>query len=126
MGVGAFSLDLRTRILEAHDQGGSTRQQVAERFRVSLGLVKKLLAQRQRTGQIGPQYHRCGRPPKIRPVHQRRLRTLVRQKPDLTLQELRAATGLACALPAIHYALGRRGLTYKKRRCAPANRTVPT
>lgn len=122
----ALSLDLRERILTAYDQQQGTRQQVADRFRVSLGVVKKLLAQRRRTGQIGPRYDRCGRPPKIRPVHQRRLRALVRRQPDLTLQELRAVIRLDCSLAAIHTALAKLGLTYKKRRCAPASRTAPT
>ena len=84
-------MDLRERILAACDQGGSTRQSVADRFQVSLGVVKKLLTQRRHTGDLRPGYYRCGRPPKMRPIHQRRLRALVRKQPDLTLQELRAA-----------------------------------
>ena len=32
------------------------------------------------------------------------------------------AVALDCSLPAIHYALERMGLTYKKRRCAPASK----
>ena len=120
-----ISLDLRERILHAYDEGEGTRAQVAQRFRVSLGLVKKLLAQRRRTGDIGPQHHRSGRKPLILAAHQRRLRTLVGKKPDLTLAELRAAVGLRCTLPAIHYALARLGLTYKKRRFGPASRIAP-
>ena len=54
------------------------------------------------------------------------MRALLEKKPDLTLQELRAATGLACSLPAIHYALEKMGLTYKKRRSEPASKTAPT
>jgi transposase len=47
------------------------------------------------------------------------------RKPDMTLEELRDATGLACTLPAIHYALASMELTYKKRRSVPASRTAP-
>ena len=122
----ALSLDLRQRILAAYDQGGNTRQQVADRFAVSLGVVKKLLAQRRRTGDIAPGYARCGRKPKILPTHRKRLRALVGRTPDLTLVQLRAATGLKCSLVAIHYVLVQAGLTYKKRRCVPASRTAPT
>ena len=121
-----ISLDLRERILYAYDQGEGTREQVAKRFCVSLGLVKKLLAQRRRTGDITSQHHRSGRKPLILAIHQRRLRTLVSKKPDLTLAELRAAVGLRCTLPAVHYALARLGLTYKKRHSEPANKTAPT
>ena len=122
----AFSTDLRERIVAAYDQGGSTQPQVAARFGVSLGLVKKLLSQRRRTGQIAPLGHRGGHPPKLRSTHLRRLRTLVRKQPDLTLEQLRAALGLACSLVAIHRTLVKLGLTYKKRRSVPASRTVPT
>lgn len=99
---------------------------VARRFRVSLGMVKKLLQQRRRLGDIRPQHHRSGRKPRIVASHQHQLRTLLAQKPDLTLKELRLATGLDCTLPAIHYVLVRLGLTYKKRRSAPVNKTGPT
>jgi transposase len=37
------SLDLRERILVSHDYDEGTRAEIAHRFRVSLGLVKKLL-----------------------------------------------------------------------------------
>ena len=121
-----ISLDLRERILAAYDAEEGTRQAVAHRFRVSLGLVKKLLQQRRRLGDVRPQHHRSGRKPRIVASHQHQLRTLLDKKPDLTLKELRVATGLNCTLPAIHYVLVRLGLTYKKRRSMPANKTGPT
>jgi transposase len=121
-----LSLDLRERILAACDAGGQTREQVALRFAVSLGMVKKLLAQRRRTGDIAARYHLCGRQPKILKTHYQRLRILVRRQPDLTLAELRAALALKCSPVAIHYALVKLELTYKKRHCAPANRAAPT
>jgi transposase len=119
-------LDLRIRILATYDEGCSTREEVARRYRVSLGMVKKLLQQRRATGDIAPRHHRSGRKPRIVATHQRQMRTLLRQKPDLTLAELRHAVGLECSLPAIHYVLVKMGLSYKKRRCAPASKTGPT
>ena len=121
-----ISLDLRERILATYDAGNDTREAVASRFRVSLGLVKKLLQQRRRINDLRPQHHRCGRQPGHVARQQHQLQALLRQKPDLTLKELRAAAGLDCTLPAIHYLLIRLGLTYKKRRSGPANRTAPT
>ena len=119
-----LSLDLRERILAAYDQHEGTREEMARRFRVSLGMVKKLLQQRRRTGSIAPRHHLAGRKPMILPVHQSQLRALLARKNDLTLKELRAATGLHCSLQAVHVALGKLGLTYKKRHSAPANRNV--
>jgi len=121
-----LSLDLRERILVSYDNADGTRDQVATRYRVSLGMVKKLLQQRRRTGDIAPRHHRSGRKPLIVAAHHRQMRTLLSKKPDLTLKELRAALELECSLPAIHYALVVLGLTYKKRHSAPANRTDPT
>jgi len=89
-------------------------------------LVKKLLQQRRRTGDIAPRHRFSGRKPTILPAHHSQLRQLLADKPDLTLPELRQATGLRCTLPAIHYALKRMDLTYKKRHSAPANKTVRT
>jgi transposase len=124
--VKTLSLDLRERILAAYDEGEGTREAVARRFRVSLGMVKKLLQQRRRIGDVRAQHHRSGRKPGHVARQQHHLQALVQQKPDLTLKELRAATGLNCTLPAIHYVLIRLGLTYKKRRFGPANKPGPT
>jgi transposase len=118
-----ISLDLRERILATYDANEDSRETIARRFRVSLGFVKKLLQQRRRIGEVRAQHHRSGCKPRIVASHRQQLRTLLDKKPDLTLKELRAATGLACTLPAIHYVLVQLGLTYKKRRSAPANKT---
>jgi transposase len=121
-----LSLDLRERILSSYDNAEGTRAEVAQRFRVSLGMVKKLLQQRRRTGDIAPRHHFAGRKPMIVAAHRSRLRALLAKKSDLTLKELREAMGLKCSLQAIHVVLGRMELTYKKRHSAPANRTALT
>ena len=119
-------MDLRERILSAYDQDEGTRAEVAHRFRVSLGMVKKLLQQRRRTGDIAPRHHFAGRKPMIVAAHQNQIRALLAKKNDLTLKELRETTGLRCSLQAIHVVLARMGLTYKKRHSVPASRTAPT
>jgi transposase len=112
--------------MATYDQEEGTREEVAHRFRVSLGMVKKLLQQRRRTGDLRPRHHLAGRKPLIVASHQAQMRELLAHKPDLTLKELRSATGLNCSLPAIHYALAKLELTYKKRRSTPANKPDPT
>ena len=119
------SLDLRERILAAYDEGEGTREDIAKRFRVSLGMVKKLIQQRRHTGDIKAQHHRAGRKPMLVAEHQRQFRTLLTEKPDLTLRELRELLSLQCSVQAIHVVLVKMGLTYKKRRCAPASKTGP-
>ena len=119
-------LDLRERIVASYDNKEGSRQEIADRYRVSLGMVKKLLQQRKRTGQIAPRHRYSGRKPIIVAAHHRRLQSLLSQKPDPTLKELREAVELKCSLPAIHYALEGLGLIYKKRHFEPANKTVRT
>jgi transposase len=114
--MATISVDLRQRILKAYDRGDTTREQVASRFEVSLGMVKKLIQQRRHSGDIAPRHHRSGRKPIILDSHRRELRSLVSKQPDLTLEEIRARLGLACTIQAIHYVLADMGLTYKKRR----------
>ena len=121
-----ISLDLRERILAAYDAGEGTREDVARRFRVSLGMVKKLLAQRRHTGSIAHRHRLAGRKPRIVHAHQRQMRALLGEKPDLTLRELRHALELECSLQAIHVVLGKMGLTYKKRLFARPSKTGRT
>src|SRR4051812_23375366 len=121
-----LSVDLRQRILGAYDEREGTREDIARRFRVSLGMVKKLLQQRRHLGDIAPLHHRAGRKPLIVASHQRQMRKLLREKVDLTLRELRAALALECSLQAIHVTLVKMGLSYKKRRSGPANKSAPT
>ena len=121
-----LSVDLRERILASYDAREGTREETANRYRVSLGMAKKLLQQRRKTGDIRPRHHYSGRKPKILDAHRRRMRDLLSLQPDMTLAELRQATALSCSLPAIHYALVAMNLTYKKRHFVPVSRTGRT
>ena len=124
--MAALSMDLRERILASYDRGEGTRDQIASRYKVSLGMVKKLIQRRRHSGDIAARHHLSGRKPLILESHKKAMKELLARRPDMTLEELREATGLSCTLPAIHYALAAMGLTYKKRRSAPASRTAPT
>src|SRR5438046_7261368 len=115
-----LSLDLRERILASYDHDEGTRAEVAHRYRVSLGMVKKLLQQRRRIGDIGPRHHCSGRKPTIVASHQRQMRTLLGRKPDLTLQELRVAGALECTLPDTAYVLTKMGSAHQNTRSGPA------
>ena len=119
-------MDLRERILVTYDTEGGTREQVARRYRVSLGMVKKLIQQRRHQGDISPRHHLAGRKPMIVTEHQQKMRSLLEKKADLTLKELRDATALKCSLQAIHVVLTKMGLTYKKRHFVPPNKTGRT
>lgn len=113
--MATISIDLRERILKAYDCGDVTRDQVARRFDVSLGMVKKLIQQRRTVGNIAPRHFRSGRKPIIIDTHRRAMRILLKKQPDLTLEEIRDQLDLSCTIQAIHYVLDDMGLTYKKR-----------
>ena len=120
------SLDLRKRILACYDTGKETRFSVAERSCVSLGMVKTLIQQRRHLGDIAPLHWRAGRKPLFTPEHREQMLAAIRRQPDTTLAEFRDLLGLDCSLVAIHRVLARMGMTYKKRRFGPANRTART
>ncbi|MEO6568762.1 MAG: hypothetical protein ABIO94_08350 [Opitutaceae bacterium] len=121
-----ISVDLRERIVEAYEGQEGTREAVAKRFKVSLGMVKKLLQQQSRTGDLRPRYRFCGRKAKLLPQHGGALRALVAKEPDVTLVEMKERLGLACTVAAIHQVLAKLGLTYKKRRSMRPNKTGRT
>lgn len=113
--MSAYSQDLRQRVLDAVQRGEGSIRQVARRFVVSLSFVVRLLQLHRRTGSIAPKPHRGGHPPALSPEDLERLRELVRQQPDATLEELRHRLGVACSTAAICRALKKLGLPRKKK-----------
>ncbi len=121
-----ISLDLRERIVAAYEGKEGTREEVAKRFKVSVGMVKKLVAQKSRTGDLRARYRFCGRKARLEPEHGESMRQLVEREPDVTLEEIKQRLGLGCTIGAIHWVLSRLGLTYKKRRSMRPSKTGPT
>jgi transposase len=121
-----LSLDLRERIVACCDAGMETQARIADRFMVSLGMVKKLLLQRRRTGSVENRRFPCGRKPVLLDSQCLAMAELLKREPDLTLAALKERLGLECTLSTIHNALGNMGLKYKKRRSGPVNRTGRT
>lgn len=109
-----LSMDLRARILASCDAGEGTRQDIADRYKVSLGVVKKLLSRRKQTGEFSCWYTHCGRKPYFTEAIRKKIRQLLRKQPDLTLEQIREALNLECSLPAIHYVLRDMNLSFKK------------
>lgn len=84
----AYSQDLRQRIVQACDEGGETRDDLAERFGVSTAFIRRLLQRRRETGSITARPHRGGFQRKMAGVALSQLRRRVLQCPDATLEEL--------------------------------------
>ena len=112
--------------METYDEGKWTQEEVAKRFRVSVGMIKKLLQQRRRTGQIEPRHRFSGRKARLLPERGQELKALVAKQPDLTLVQIKERLSLACTIPVIHQVLAKLGLTYKKRLSMRPNKTGRT
>jgi transposase len=110
-----YSRDLRQRILETARRGDATLKQIAERFLVSVSFVTRLSQLHRGTGSVEPRPHGGGHPAVLTPEDLERLRQLIRDRPDATLEECRRHLGSSCSLATICRALSRLGLPRKKK-----------
>src|SRR3954469_8613144 len=110
-----YSQDLRQRIVDTIQRGDATIRQVADRFLVSFSFVTRLLHLYRSTGSIEPKPHGGGNPAVLTPEDLERLRELIRERPDATLEECRAHLGASCSLMTLARALSRLGLPRKKK-----------
>ena len=121
----AYSLDLRRRVVQACDERLESRPEIAERFGVSLSFITRLLRRRRETGSVAAKRHTGGGPGSLDEHGLAVLRALVRQQPDATLEELRAALRRQrCGSPsnsALSRYLTRLRLPRKKSRSRPAS-----
>ncbi len=118
-------MDLRDRVVAACDDGVWTRDEVAERFGVSVSWVRRLLRRRRERGTYAPLDTRRGRKPVIVGETQRQLERILSKDPDATLEELRERCNVSCSLVTIHNTLRRLGYRHKKSRSEPPNKTGP-
>ena len=122
----SYSEDLRGRVLAAVD-GGMAARAAAKLFRVSVSYIYKAVIRRRRTGAASASLRRGHRPRKLSPVQEAALAEHIAAHTDITLAALRAwllAEHEVRLSNGTWTAVHRLGLTFKKRRCAPANRIV--
>jgi transposase len=109
----AYSQDLRERVLADCDTEMGTME-VAAKYRVSQSWVRRLKQRRRTTGSILPKKQRYGRQAKW-PEHAEKLGEIVRQTPDITLEELKARLPSELSISTIWRALRALGLSLKKK-----------
>jgi transposase len=83
-----LSLDLRQKIIEVHTEEDISQRQLAERFRVSLSSIQRLLKRFRNDEGIEPKGHGGGYPPTFSPEQLGKVRALVEANHDATLSEL--------------------------------------
>jgi transposase len=108
-----YSLDLRQRVLADCDAGMGTLI-VAVKYRVSDSWVRRLKQRRRESGEVAARVPRSK--PKTKLMAQtERLAALVADRPDATLEELRAALGIEVSVSTVWRALRDLRLTFKKK-----------
>lgn len=85
----AYSTDLRQKIIETYENERISQRQLAQRFRVTLSFIVKLLKQYRETGELAPKTS-PGRPRELDEAQMQGVQAFVEANPDLTLDELRA------------------------------------
>jgi len=123
-----YSDDLRRKLLEAHDRGKGTLEGLAEQFGVSLGYAKKISASRRHSGRMERVRHRQGRTSRVTSLVEDRLRALLREQADLTLEELqrqlREQMGVSLGVTRLWVVLRQMKLRLKKSRFMRRSKTL--
>lgn len=122
-----YSEDLRERIVRVVE-AGTSRNVAAKQFSVSISFVVKLMQRWKQRGTIKADKYGGWRKPKLAP-HGDRIRALVAENCDITIDELRAALaaeGIEAKRSTLGDFLLTQGLTRKKRRPTPPNRSART
>ena len=84
----AYSIDLRTRVIEAWNTKQGTQAQLAERFKVSLSFVKRVLRRYRTSGQIAAKARGATLAPTIDGATLLLVQGWIEHKPDIFLEEL--------------------------------------
>lgn len=122
---------LRERIVAAYKRGGFKYVDIAELFGVGEASVSRLLSRDRRTGgDLQPEAHGGGNPPRIPSEQYDALRALVADAPDAERQDLcdiwEERFGVSISVAAMGRTLGRAKVTRKKSSSARRSKTVPT
>jgi len=120
-----LSNDLRQRILDAVDNREGSRRKLAVRFKVNTSTITQLLRLRRETGSLEPRPHAGGVAPTLDDAALQRLRELVEETPDATLEALRQRMGISGSRMIICRALQKLGLPLKKKSPHASERDTP-
>lgn len=119
-----YSMDLRERVVAACEAATASKTEVAQRFKVSVAWVKRLMQRKREDGSIAPRPQNGGRKPKFAGQELERLKAAVLEKPDATLCEFLERTGVAASIMAVHRALERLDCRRKKSRYTPVSKNA--
>ena len=127
--AGAYSQDLRDRVIDAVEKEGMSRPAAARRFGICESVAVKWLQRYTDMGHREPVGTGGHRPSKLKP-HCDFIDAVLKDKPDITLEalgtRLLAERGVTADTSMLSRFLRREGMTHKKRRWWRASRIART
>jgi transposase len=127
--AGAYSQDLRDRVIDAVEKEGMSRRAAARRFGVCESAAVKWLQRYTDMGHREPVGTGGHRPSKLKP-HRDFIDAALKDKPDITLKALAlrllSERGVTADTSMLSRFLRREGITHKKRRWWRASRIART
>jgi len=84
----AYSIDLRLRVVKAYENSKKTQKEIAELFGLGIATFNRYWKQYKKTGDVAPSDYKRGRKPKVGEKQILRIKKLVLQQPDASLNEL--------------------------------------
>ena len=122
----AYSIDLRERVARAHAESGSSAE-VAETHDCSESWVRRVTQQLRETGSVAPRSTaRTDDQRAYNDADEKKIRALIKAKPDATLAEVADAIGKPVSPGTVSRTLKRLNLPRKKSRRTPPSKTAPT
>ncbi len=114
-----YSIDIRTKIIEARNNTNESTRQLAERFRVSYSFANRLFRRYDATNSLEPLPHGGGKPPLIESEQLDIVKNLVEEDNDATLQELsdrlQEKTEIKVSIPTMCRLVQKLNITRKKK-----------
>ncbi len=122
----AYSMDFRRSVARSYDESGSSIE-VAEQHHCSESWVRKLIQQRRERGTLEPlTTARHDDQRSYNDDDERKIRELIKNKPDATLAEVIEAIGKPAHPGTVSRTLTRLNLPRKKSPRMPPSKTDPT
>jgi transposase len=121
----AYPTKVREQVLNAYEQGMKSKQ-IAQRFGVGRAWCRGIKQRLRERGLRGVIVQKHGPDPIFDPARREQLAVLVSQRPDATLEELKARLDMPVSISTIWRTLADMKLTLKKSRSMPASGIGPT
>ena len=109
-----YSVDIRNRVIKKHHEGKKVKE-IANELEVKPTFVYDTLSLHKSTGSVEPKPASGGRKPYLDDEKQQQIATVIRETPDLTLQEIKDELSLDISISVLCDTINKKmNLNYKK------------